>query len=102
MTPAQIQAIAAAEARMRPALDLNEQRCKLWRMSMRLPLRDLMRLNWILADLSDDDMRQVAAFAEGLAEWNRMEQGQSGGQEDRTTPGPAPQGPPDTADSDGF
>lgn len=70
MTEVQQAAIAKADASMKPALDLYRERCFLWRLSCRLPLRDLERLNGILRQLSDDDMKRVAAFAEGLAEWS--------------------------------
>lgn len=77
MTPAQQSAHvemvktanAKADASMKPALDLYRERCWLWHLSCRLPLRDLERLNGILRQLSDDDLKRVAAFAEGLAEW---------------------------------
>lgn len=64
------EATAKANAQMKPALDLYEERCWLWHLSMRLPLRDLKRLNGILKRLSDDDLKRVAAYAEGLAEWS--------------------------------
>lgn len=70
MTEVQSAAIAKANASMKPALDLYEARCWLWHLSCRLPLRDLQRLNAILARLSDNDLRMVATFAEGLAEWS--------------------------------
>lgn len=57
------------DAMMKPVHDLLDERFKLWRLSCRLELRDLERLNGILARLSDEDMKRVAAFAEGLAEW---------------------------------
>lgn len=63
------EANARTDAKMKPALDLYAGRNKLFHMVCRLPLRDLLRLNGILERLSDDDLRRVAAFAEGLAEW---------------------------------
>jgi hypothetical protein len=70
MNDVQAAAIAKVDASMKPVHDLYEQRCYLWRLSCRLPLRDLQRLNALLAKLSDDDLRMVATFAEGLAEWS--------------------------------
>lgn len=49
---------------------LYAERCWLWHLSCRLKLEDLERLNGILRKLSDDDMKRVAAYAEGLAEWS--------------------------------
>lgn len=72
MTVPEIQAaaIAKADASMKPALDLYAERCKLWRRSCDLSLRDLARLNRIIAALSEADLKRVAAYAEGLAEWS--------------------------------
>lgn len=64
------EATAKADAMMKPALDLYSERCWLWHLSCRLELRDLERLNGILRRLSDEDMKRVASFAEGLAEWS--------------------------------
>lgn len=69
MTEVQKAAIAKADASMKPALDLYAARNKLMTIVCRLPLRDLERLNRIIAALPDADLRRVAAFAEGLAEW---------------------------------
>lgn len=88
LSPAQRAALEKADASMKPALDLYAARCSLWRLSCRLPLRDLVRLNQLLSKLSDDDLRQIAAYAEGLAEWNALEQTCAGApelQEERTT-----------------
>lgn len=63
-------AIARANAKIRPAMKLYEERNKLTFIIYRLELRDLERLNGILARLSDADIKQVAAYAEGLAEWS--------------------------------
>jgi hypothetical protein len=49
--------------------ELYEYRNKIARILYRVPLEDLKRLHAILVALSDDDMRSVARFAEGLAEW---------------------------------
>ena len=70
MTDVQAAAIARADASMKPALDLYAARNVLMHKICMLPMRDLERLNGILARLSDDDLRRVAAFAEGLAEWS--------------------------------
>ncbi len=71
MNELQTAAVARADAAMKPALDLYAERNKIATLYYRLPLRDLVRLNQLLARLSDDDLRRVAAFAEGLAEWGR-------------------------------
>lgn len=64
------EANARADAKMKPALDLYAGRNKLFHLVCRLELRDLLRLNGILARLSDADLKRVAAYAEGLAEWS--------------------------------
>lgn len=69
LTAEQRQAIAKADAVIGPALQLYEERTKLMRVICRLPMRDLVRLNALIARLSDDDLRHVAAYAEGMAEW---------------------------------
>lgn len=56
--------------KMRPQQELYDERCKLWRMSCDIPLRDLKRLNDLLRRLSHDDLKRAVAFAEGLAEWS--------------------------------
>lgn len=89
MNELQAAAIAKANASMKPALDLYEQRCHLWRLSCRLPLRDLKRLNALLAKLSDNDLRMVATFAEGLAEWSSGDACSSDAPEE-TRPSPEP------------
>jgi hypothetical protein len=83
VTQEQKAAIDKADEMMRPALELYEQRCYLWRLTCRLPLRDIQRLNGLLKVLSDDDLRQIAAYAESLAEFDQMAQSLSGGQENR-------------------
>lgn len=60
---------ARVDASMKPTLDLYRERCWLWRLTCLLELRDLERLNGILRRLSETDLKRVAAFAEGLAEW---------------------------------
>lgn len=71
------EAVAAANARARETIARGEllytERNKIQYMIYRLPLRDLIRLNKILARLSEGDLKRVAAFAEGLAEWNAPE-----------------------------
>lgn len=69
MTPDQLAAIARADAKMKPGLDLLEERFWLWRLSCGLSLPDIQRLNATLRKLSADDLKRVAAYAEGLAEW---------------------------------
>jgi len=73
MTEMQVAAIAKADASMKPALDLYAERCKLWRLSCQISLRDLQRLNRIIEALSPADLKRVAAYAEGLAEWGSPE-----------------------------
>lgn len=68
-----------ALARMERGKKLYEERTWLWHLSCKLPLRDLKRLNGILRKLSDEDMKRVAAFAEGLAEWAAFAQEPSNG-----------------------
>jgi cytochrome c553 len=70
-----------AETKVSPALkqaELGEQlyfeRNRLAHRAYRLPLRDIRRLNDLIARLSDDELRMVAAYAEGLAEWSAPEQ----------------------------
>ncbi len=45
-----------------------------------VPIEDLRRLADILAALSDDDIRQVARFAESLALWPEEAEGSDNGQ----------------------
>lgn len=70
LTEVQAAAIAAADAKMERGLGLYEQRRLLWIKSCELPLHELRRLNDLLRNLSDDDLREVARYAEGLAEFN--------------------------------
>lgn len=69
MTEIQRDAIAKADASMAPALRMYEQRSYLWRLTCRLPLRELERLNDLLGKLTDEQLREVARYAEGLAEF---------------------------------
>lgn len=69
INPVQAAAIARADAQIAPVMELYKERNRLHVLIYRLPLSDLVRLNELLAKLSDDDLRQVAAFAEGLAAW---------------------------------
>lgn len=70
LTEVQRGAIARADAAMAPALALYEQRNKVARLIYRLPACDLERLNRVLERLTDDDLRRVASYAEGIADWN--------------------------------
>lgn len=63
--------MSEALERMKRGQKLCDERFWLWRLSCRLDLRDLERLNGILKRLSEDDMKRVAAYAEGLAEWSQ-------------------------------
>jgi hypothetical protein len=73
VTPDQLAAIARADAQMRPGLEMVEERFWLWRLSCGLALPELKRLNETLRKLSAADLKRVAAFAEGLAEWSSDE-----------------------------
>lgn len=70
LTAAQQAAIAKADAQIAPAMALYAERNRIMHLACRLPLRDLQRLNRVLERLTDDDLRAVAAYAEGLADWN--------------------------------
>lgn len=70
LTAAQREGIARADAKINPALALYEERNKIARLVYRLPMRDVQRLNRVLERLTDEDLQAVAAFAEGLADWN--------------------------------
>ncbi len=74
MTEIQKAAIASAEAKMAPAMAVLRERNRVLRAMCvrvihRLELHDLVRLADLIENLDDDDFRQVAAFAEALAEW---------------------------------
>lgn len=47
-----------------------EELFKLWRTTCHLGTADIERLNVLLGKLSASDLKAVAAFAEGLAEWS--------------------------------
>jgi hypothetical protein len=46
-----------------------DQLAILWRITMRLSTRDVVRLNELLSKISPEDLAKVATFAEGLVEW---------------------------------
>ena len=73
MTEDQKKAIAKADAKIRPALELYHERCKLAYLYYLIPLRDLRRVNRILAALTDGDLSRVVQFAESLAAFNGYE-----------------------------
>jgi hypothetical protein len=77
MNDVQKAAIARADASMAPALALLEQRNKLAYVYYRLDLQSITRVNELLRILTDDELRMVAAYAEGLAQW-RLPEPQSG------------------------
>lgn len=77
MNDVQKAAIARADASMAPALELYEERSKIAYVYYRLDLESLRRVNKILRALTDQELRMVAAYAEGLAEW-RLPEPQSG------------------------
>jgi len=56
-----------------------DQLFKLWRTTSFLGTADIVRLNETIAKLSESDLRRVAAFAEGLAEWSDPAPGSSDG-----------------------
>lgn len=69
MTPVQKEATERAEAKMRDGKELLELRNRMFYLVCRIELRDLRRLTGILRRLDDADLKRVAAYAEGLAEW---------------------------------
>lgn len=78
MNEVQKAAIARADAKIKPALELYAERNRGFRTVARISLEDLRRVNDIVARLTDDDLRLVVRFAEGLAEWHDLEQPLSG------------------------
>lgn len=64
------------------ALELYAERNKLAVLYYRLDLPTLKRLNDIVANLSDENLREVVAFAEGLAMWGQPDSSS----EDATVP----------------
>lgn len=77
MNDVQTAAIARADASMAPALELYAERNKLAHVYYRLDLESLRLVNRLLRTLTDDELRMVARYAEGLAEW-RLPDSQSG------------------------
>ncbi len=47
-----------------------DQLAILWRITMRLETRDIVRLNELLSRISAEDLNRTATFAEGLVEWS--------------------------------
>jgi hypothetical protein len=77
MTEVQAGAIAAANEKTRVGRELYEHRTRLAFLVGKLPHRDLLRLtgivNALLAAEPDGSLlKQVAAYAEGLAEWHGL------------------------------
>lgn len=60
---------AEVKAKISPALERLAELSWIYSMAAKLSLRDLRRLNGILKRLDEVDLKRVAAFAEGLAEW---------------------------------
>lgn len=69
MNDAQRKGMAMAEEKIRPAMELYEHRNRISYLAGKLSLRDLKRLVQILDALEPDELKQVAAYAEGLAAW---------------------------------
>lgn len=73
-TPEQAALIAEVDAKVaaiaRPALERLKELSWIYSMACKLSLRDLKRLNGVLRQLSDAELKQVAGYAEGLAEWS--------------------------------
>ena len=46
-----------------------DQLFKLWRITSHLGTADIVRLNELLAKVTEDELKQAAAFLEGLVEW---------------------------------
>lgn len=77
MTDAQTAAIAAANEKTRVGRELYEHRTRLAFLVGKLSHRDLLRLTGIVNALIDAEpdgslLKQVAAYAEGLAEWHGL------------------------------
>ena len=69
MNDVQRKATDAANEKMRPAMELYEGRSRISYLVGMLPLRDLKRLVALLNELTEAELREVAAYAEGLAAW---------------------------------
>lgn len=61
---------AEVMAKVSPALERLAELSWIYSMACKLSLRDLKRLNGVLRQLAEPELKQVAAFAEGLAEWS--------------------------------
>lgn len=46
-----------------------DQLFKLWRTTSHLGTADIVRLNELLAKVTEDELKQAATFLEGLVEW---------------------------------
>jgi len=56
---------------LKKAHELYDERCKLAKLYYRLDIDSLRRVNRLLDILTDDELRDVAAYAEGLASWRQ-------------------------------
>lgn len=74
MNDVQRKAIAAADDKMRPALELYEQRSRLFRLVCLLPPADLKRASVALSVLTPDELSCLLGYAEGLAAWRQPAQ----------------------------
>lgn len=93
LTDQQRRGLATAESRIQPALELYAERNRLAVVVYRLPLRDLRRLNDLIGNLGDEGLRQVARYAEALAEW--ADPAPSSGDAQKEAPGEAKEEPAD-------
>lgn len=70
MNDVQAAAIARADASTEHGRKLYELRTRLMYLICKMPMRDLERLCDLVGRMSLEDAREVAAYAEGLAEFN--------------------------------
>lgn len=94
LTEVQKAAIARAEAKIAPALELYETRNKIFHMVGLLPLQDLRELAKLLTSMTKDELRMAAAYCQGLVEWRKaVEESQDA---DSSGTGPDPRDGPGT------
>lgn len=66
--------IAAADAKIRPAMELYELRSEVFRKVCKVDREPLRRLVQVLQKLTPDELTMVLGYAEGLAAWSSTEQ----------------------------